>query len=306
MHQAAVRLNASNACQKRTFIRGKMIAYMMKIWIILLLACVTVFFQSDQKTRMVPDSRFNMEKDLLVANYDCKTDVDDLHSVAALRSLLSMPEYRNVRYRAVAGTYGMQEGKYVPPNTLFQLAFGNHWSDAHASIQKAIDEVAPLVTETLRDGGDVWIAEAGQSDFTAELIRSVLEALPGQDISGSIHVVQHSDWNEEVTTPESLDFVQAKADYIKIPDGNGKGNGTPGFRSDKPVNWKSRISDPDLREVWQLAIDIGNRYNGADGRYQNEAIAGGGLDFSDFSEVWWIFGLPEMYDAPDFFTFLAP
>lgn len=279
---------------------------MMKICVALFLYCIAGFFHSDLKTDITTDSRFSIGKDLLLANYDCKTDVDDLHSAAALSTLLSMPEYRNVRYRAVAGTYGIQEGKYVPPNELFQHAFGEHWSDAHASFQKAIEEVASMVTETLQGGGDVWIAEAGQSDFTAELIRSVMNALSGKDISASIHVVQHSDWNEKVTTPESLDFVKANADYIKIPDGNAKENGTPGFRSDKPVKWKSRISDPNIKNVWQMAIDLGTRYNGADGRYNNEAIAGGGLDFSDFSEVWWIFGLPEMSDATDFFTCLFP
>ncbi|MCL5130031.1 MULTISPECIES: hypothetical protein [unclassified Algibacter] len=44
-------------------------------------------------------------------------------------------------------------------------------------------------------------------------------------------------------------------------------------------------------EVWQLATDLSNKYNGKDGRYNNKAISVGGLDFSYFSEVCWILGI---------------
>jgi len=122
------------------------------------------------------------------------------------------------------------------------------------------------------------------------------------DISHRIHLVQHSDWNEEVTSPASLDFVKTNIDYHKIPDGNGVGNGTPGFRSPEYTMWKEKISDPKLIEIWQLAIDLSNRYNGKEGRYYNEAIAAGGLDFSDLSEVCWILGLQDIKDTEHFFN----
>lgn len=249
-------------------------------------------------------SRFNIDKDLLLAHYDCKTDVDDLHSAAALRTLLSRPEFRNVKYHVVAGAYGMQEGKYVPPKELFQLSFGTHWSDAHGNIQGALEEVTSIVLKTLQAGGATWIAEAGQSDFSARMIKSVQEGLPGKDISGLVHVVQHSDWNEKVTSPKSLQYVKANADYIKIPDGNAQGNGTPGFRSHKKINWKSKLTDPKIKAVWQMAIKLGNEFNGSEGRYNNEAIASGGLDFSDFSEIWWILELPAMANTEDFFSYM--
>ena len=76
--------------------------------------------------------------DLLLAQFDCKTDVDDLHSVAALSTLLSNSDFSRIKYHAVAGTYGTQEGLYVPPNELFQLAFGNSWTDAHKNLESAI------------------------------------------------------------------------------------------------------------------------------------------------------------------------
>jgi hypothetical protein len=47
---------------------------------------------------------FNLKKDLLLAQYDCKTDVDDLHSVAAFATILANPEFSGINYHAVAGT----------------------------------------------------------------------------------------------------------------------------------------------------------------------------------------------------------
>ena len=66
-------------------------------------------------------NRFNTELDLLLAQYDCKTDVDDLHSIAAFATLMSNTQFSKINYHGVAGTYGTQEGLYVPPNDLFRL-----------------------------------------------------------------------------------------------------------------------------------------------------------------------------------------
>ncbi|WP_019668847.1 hypothetical protein [Eudoraea adriatica] len=245
---------------------------------------------------------FNIEKDLLLVNYDCKTDVDDLHSVAAFITLMSDPAFKKVNYHAVAGTYGIQEGLYVPPNDLFRLAFGENWTDAHENLESAVARVKVLAKKTLASQGDIWIADAGQSDFTAALVKELQADLPELNISQRIHVVQHSDWNEEVTAPENLEFVKKNTTYHKIPDGNAVGNGTPGFRTPDYTNWKDKITDPKLVAIWQLAINLGNKYNGKDGRYNNEAIAAGGLDFSDLSEVCWILGLGDIKDTAHFFT----
>jgi hypothetical protein len=248
---------------------------------------------------------FNKGKDLLLVQFDCKTDVDDLQTAAALATLLSDSNFIGINYHAVAGTYGMQEGLYVPPNDLFQLAFGEHWTDAHDNMKGAVEKVKPLVIKTLSTHGHVWIADAGQSDFSAELVKAIQKDLPQIETSKRIHVVQHADWNEEVTTPEKLDFVKQNADYIKIPDGNGVGNGTPGFRSPEFTHWDDKITNPALIKIWQLAIDLSNRYNGKEGRYNNEAIAAGGLDFSDLSEVCWILGIQDIKDIEHFFDLYA-
>ena len=40
--------------------------------------------------------------------------------------MLADPRFSNVKYHAVAGAYGIQEGLYVPPNDLFKIAFGTN------------------------------------------------------------------------------------------------------------------------------------------------------------------------------------
>jgi hypothetical protein len=248
------------------------------------------------------DRTFKKGKDFLLIQFDCKTDVDDLQTVAALSTLLTDSNFTNINYHAVAGTYGIQEGLYVPPNDLFQLAFGDNWTDAHNNKKGAVEKVKSLVIKTLVQDGNLWIADAGQSDFSAELVHAIQKDLPKIETSKRIHVVQHAEWNEEVTTPEKLDFVKRNTDYIKIPDGNGVGNGTPGFRSPEFTNWDDKITNPEMRKIWQLAIDLSNKYNGKEGRYYNEAIAAGGLDFSDLSEVCWILGIRNIKDTEHFFN----
>ena len=256
---------------------------------------------SQQKTA----GSFNIGKDLLLAHYDCKTDVDDLHSVAGLATILSNPKYSKINYHAVAGAFGIQEGLYVPPNELFQLAFGDNWTDAHENFTRAVKKVKKLIIKTLAKDGDIWIAEAGQSDFSAELIKKVILELPELNVSERIHIVQHSDWNEEVTSPEKLEFVKQNADYHKIPDGNVVGNGTPGFSSSNFKEWNNYLTKPELIEIWKVATELANKYNGQEGRYTNKPILAGGLDFSDLAEVCWILGLQDIKDSEHFFNLFS-
>ncbi|SMG50175.1 hypothetical protein SAMN05661096_03630 [Marivirga sericea] len=277
----------------------------MKSKTIILIAISSIFISftsTAQDSRAQKSRPFDIDKDLLLAHFDCKTDVDDLQSVAALITLLTDSKYSGINYHAVAGTYGTQDGLYVPPNELFKLAFGDNWTDAHANFDQAVTQVKKIAKATLENQGDIWVADAGQSDFSAKLIQAIQADLPSMNISNRIHIVQHSDWNEEVTSAVSLDFVKKNIDYQKIPDGNGVGNGTPGFRSPEYTMWREKIKNPHLIDVWQLAIDLSNRYNGKEDRYYNKAIAAGGLDFSDLSEVCWILGLEDIKDTEHFFN----
>lgn len=274
-----------------------------KTFIILVLVTIFMSFKNNNEDKSNSQAGgFNIKEDLLLVQFDCKTDVDDLHTVAAFATLLSDSVFSTIKYHAVAGTYGIQGGLYVPPNDLFQLAFGDNWTDAHNNVILAVEKVKEIVKMTLKNQGNIWIAEAGQSDFSAELIKAIQKDIPEINTTQCIHLVQHSDWNEKSTSPESLKFVKENSDYHKILDGNAVGNGTPGFRDPGYTNWEDKIKNPKLNEIWQFTINLSNKYNGKEGRYNNEAISAGELDFSDLSEVCWILGVQDIKDTEHFFN----
>ncbi len=250
--------------------------------------------------------QFNPDRDLFLPQFDSKTDVDDLHSVAGVATILRDTRFSDVNYHAVAGAYGIQDGLYVPSPELFDLAFGDRWSDAHNDREQALEEVSAKVVQTLRSGGHVWVAEAGQSDFTADWLKMVREQLPSVDSRKQVHVVQHSDWNESVTSPESLTYVKQHADYRKIPDGNETGNGTPGLRTESDEYWAAAMDSAQSGEIWNLARKLAMKYNGKEGRYNNTAVEVGGMDFSDVSETLWIFGFSELRGVEAFFEEFNP
>ena len=268
------------------------------ILLILLIIGVSCNPKPDENTMI---GKFNVKSDLFLAQFDCKTDVDDIHSVAGVATILADPRLSSVHFHAVAGTYGIQEGLYVPADTLFKTVFANNWSDAHADYNKALKEVTLLTSKTLKDGGNIWIAEAGQSDFTAALIKNIIDSHPDIKTTKRIHVVQHSEWNENNTSPENLAYVKAHADYHKIPDGNVLDNGSPGFCSEEKINIQAHLKDPEVQKIWQLAMETANRFNGKEERYNNPVIAKGGLDFSDVSETCWIFGFNHLVNIDEFF-----
>jgi hypothetical protein len=269
-----------------------------KIILILFAICLSCTSETSS-TKLI--GKFNIEKDLYLAQFDCKTDTDDILSIAGVATMLNDSLFSNVKYHAVAGTYGIQDGLYVPANGLFEIAFGVHWSDAHSNFEQALSEVTKLVIKTLKEGGNIWIAEAGQSDFSASIIKYIKNTFPSIKTKFQIHIVQHSNWNEDNTATDNLTYVKENADYIKIPDGNIVGNGSPGFYTEDKVNWRNYITDSKLINVWEKAFEIANEYNGKDGRHNNPAIANGGMDFSDVSETCWIFGFNYLKNAVQFF-----
>jgi len=263
-------------------------------------------FQSHAATsNVVNNNHFNLEKDLLLLQCDCKTDVDDIHVIAAFATLVASPQYKGLNYLPVAGTYGIQKGLYVPPEKLMKEAFGTKWANVHKNPEKSLKRVVDKAKRTLSQKGDVWIAEAGQSDFSAKLIKAIKNDLPKIDTKKRIHVVQHSDWNEKETTPEDLSYVKENTDYQKIPDGNKAGNGTPGFQVYNSIDWQSYFTDAQQIKLWELARKTAKQYVGKDGRYNNKSIAGGGFDFSDLVEVCWILGIEDISDVQTFFKAYA-
>ena len=126
------------------------------------------------------EHKFAIDKDLLLLHFDLKTDVDDVHTIAALDLILQSNEFKKLNYFAVSGTYGIQSGLYVPANELFNNVFKQRWTDLHNERSIAMNNTVKEVSQVLSNGGQVWVAEAGQSDFTQEILKAlkVAEQVP--------------------------------------------------------------------------------------------------------------------------------
>jgi hypothetical protein len=80
-----------------------------KAFLFIAFATILWSFQNEVKgSEQKIERRFNIEKDLLLVHFDCKTDVDDLQTAAALATLVADIKYSRINYHAVAGTYGIQ------------------------------------------------------------------------------------------------------------------------------------------------------------------------------------------------------
>ncbi|MDO3388233.1 hypothetical protein QWI17_20470 [Gilvimarinus sp. SDUM040013] len=248
----------------------------------------------------------NLQTDALISNFDSKPDVDDLHSIAALSTILSQEPYASMTYLAVAGAYGQQDGVYIESPKLFNLAFGKNWVDAHNERDKALDKAATLAHKVLAGGGDLWLQDAGQADFSADLLRALRARMPELNTKRRVHIVQHSVWNESVTHPDKLTYARNYSDYVKIADGNGAGNGTPNYRVDDGQLWETVLGNPKVGAVWREAKRLADEYNGKTG-YDNTSVGNGGFDFSDTVEAVWILGIENVDTVDNFFgRFLAP
>ena len=247
------------------------------------------------------EPKFNMKKDLLLLNFDLKTDVDDVHTIAALDLILQADEFKSLNYFAVSGTYGVQSGLFVPANALFNNVFKKRWTDLHNERAVAIDDTVKEVTRVLSNGGKIWVVEAGQSDFTQTLLLTLIEK--GVNYSKKQFItVQHADWNENETSVNALNYVKKHTTYLRIADGNKEANGTPGFNnasySAKSLENKNLLSS----KTWIQANKISTTYNGINGRYNNKAISGGGVDFSDLVEVTYILDIKNTPTVTAFFA----
>ena len=237
---------------------------------------------------------FDTSRDLLVANYDSKPDVDDLQAVAGLGSVLAHPDFACVDYVATSGAYGTQGGEYLVAPELFTLAFGDRWLDAHLERKQTIDTLAARMRNTIASGGRVWVAEAGQSDVTA----AAVEKLP-REMWRSVNVVQHSFWNESMTSKDAMQTVVYNTTYHRVQDGNFSDNGSPNFNTSEAFHWGDLLDDPVVGPIWREAKRLSDFHNPT-AAYVNPAVAAGGLDFSDTVEIAYIFGFEDMDGVGDF------
>lgn len=199
-------------------------------------------------------NRFNKAKDLFIAQFDSLPDSDDIHSQAAVASLLAHRHFEGVNYFAVAGAYGVQvknsRFEYIDSRALFNLGFGREalptdsaeeraearWVDAHARIiygtnanghvMRSPERIAQMdfASEVIRSkakpileaGGRVFVMDAGQSDFTADWVAKLIDE-GVTNTSTNVILVQHSIWNEKHTAGhQNLTFEDGKDDWAYI------------------------------------------------------------------------------------------
>ncbi|MGJ8641164.1 MAG: hypothetical protein ACSHYA_17370 [Opitutaceae bacterium] len=242
---------------------------------------------------------FDQSKDLLLAQFDNKPDPDDLHSQAALGCMLMHEEYSKVNYFAVAGAYGVQNGPFLDSDTLFDLAFGDRWTDADEDWEGSVARIVAVVLPILQNGGKVWVQEAGQSNITADWIAVALKTISAATIKENVIVVQHSQWNEDKTAAEDLKYVKLKATYFALDDGNAADgadwgdrgpHSTPEYRSkDKKYMAQAKASpNKKAKVLWTEADRIIANYYPDGYPHTWSYIHFGGVDYSDCVENWWI------------------
>ncbi|ADE55738.1 conserved hypothetical protein [Coraliomargarita akajimensis DSM 45221] len=252
--------------------------------------------------------QFDQATDLLLAQFDSKPDPDDIHAQAALGCMLVHPEYTGVQYYAVSGAYGIQNGPYLDSSTLFAMAFGEQWTDAHKDWDGSVARITAKVLSILQAGGKVWVQEAGQSNITADWIAEVLKTVPAETVKAKVIVVQHSQWNEDQTAPEDLSYVKAKASYFALDDGNAAwdadwGNrgpySTPEYRSKDTKYMAQAKASPNAtaKKLWTEAFRIIDKYYPDGYPHEWSYIHFGGVDYSDCVENWWI--LEDRIESPD-------
>lgn len=223
--------------------------------------------------------RFHPRRDLISLHYDHAPDRDDGHSAAADRTALETlfgRAWLKQHVVAVSGAYGQNRKHFRPASdAVMDAAFNDAggWIAADDDWHAALGRLAEAWTSALRRGGDVWVKEGGQSDLTAAVVRQIKRAMPQIDTLERIHVVQHSDWNENQTTPEALRYVKSNADYIRIADANAYLN-----RKGGDADFVSAARQHDVfGPAWQAAF-----------AYYDPAVR---LDFSDTGELLHIVGV---------------
>ncbi|MEM6884553.1 MAG: hypothetical protein AAF571_05925, partial [Verrucomicrobiota bacterium] len=253
--------------------------------------------------------RFDSKQDLLLAQFDTNRDPDDIHAIAALGCLLAHDDYADVKYLAVHGAYGIQKDEnFIPSPQLFEMVFGKEdetWVNASPQDPEwngAVAKIAAKVKPVLNAGGKVWVAEAGQSDITADWVKALLaDGVSAELIKANVIVVQHSDWNENHTAPDHLSYVKKMCTYQVINDGNGNATkrdpaapATPSYRSVNKDFQQEALNSPNqkTKSFWIEA----KRVIDEEGYFpKHSSISTGGVDFSDVVESHWILGSSSDY-----------
>lgn len=175
---------------------------------------------------------FDPDTDLLSLHYDHAPDKDDGQSAVADRTVLQTlfgADWLSEHVVPVSGAYGENASDFDPgSDTVMDIAWNDvgGWFAAHQDHASAIEALAGRWAQVLEAGGDVWVKEGGQSDLTAGAVARLRAKYPQLNTMQRIHVVQHSDWNEDQTTDAALAYTKEHTDYIRIRDANAYLNST--------------------------------------------------------------------------------
>lgn len=230
---------------------------------------------------------FDPGRDLIALHYDHAPDKDDGHSAAADRTLLESlygTAWISNRVVAVSGAYGRNRTSFnVRSDHVMDAAWQDcgGWVDAHRDWTGSVTRLAARWGATLAASGHIHVKEGGQSDITAEIVKQLQAQHPEVAFTQRVHVIQHSTWNEQQTTPAALAYVRTNAHYVRIPDANRYLNVKGGDAAFE----RAATNSPAFRPVWQAAF-----------RYYSPRER---LDFSDTGELLYILGLGEV-SIPEF------
>lgn len=217
---------------------------------------------------------YNNNRDLISLFYDFAPDRDDGHASAAARQLTRMLGIEPLVVTGATGDgnrSGYINGAVGLQNTIWGA--GRH-IDAMGNWRGSVVAVANEWEPVLDRGAKVLVAEGGQSDFTADVIREL--ASRGLNYNNSqVVVVQHSGWNESKSNQTDLNFVRNSTRYIKIADGNGA-NSTADLNQ-KSSAFVSAQRNGSFSRQWNAAFQFLNPENK--------------LDFSDTVELLHILGI---------------
>ncbi len=231
------------------------------------------------------NGRFDRGRDLLALHYDHVIYRDDGHATVAAREIVNDLGISPI---VVGGAYSASNNRYnLDSEVVMDATWGsNGWLNAHANRPGAVSAAAQRWTETIAEGNEVWVAEGGQSDYTADVIRAVAAALPTVDLDNRIHVVQHSLANERRTSSNDFAYLLATIDYIKIDDGN-EDNATANLNRFDEDFIEAALDGP-FASAWSAAFNYLDPYQS--------------LDFSDTVEVLHIVGVgrDQVADPEDF------
>lgn len=230
---------------------------------------------------------FNPETDLLSLHYDHAADRDDGHATVAGKVIV---DTYGINHVVVGGAHGKNGKSYVPDSELVMDATwgADGWINANADRQGAIQELGQKWLTTILNGGQVFVAEGGQSDTSLGAAKYVLEN--GGNPS-KITIVQHSQWNLNNYGNGVLNaLIDLGVNHTKIDDGNIPNKtadlNTTNFSS--VSNFVSLALASPWAGAWQAAFD-----------YYDPKVR---LDFSDTVEALHILGvkLDEVENVTDF------